>query len=333
MEQRIKDRFSESILSQARAAYGINPGDIQELDGFESYIYEYSRGEEEGILRIAHSIRRSPDLIRGELDWINYLKSGGSSVAEALISRNDNWVEEIDDGAGGYFLANAFEKAAGQPRRGEWTDELLFEYGRQIGLMHKLSTAYQPANPDWKRPDWDDPIHVDVDQFIPPRDHKIIQILHDLVKRIRNLPVEKSSFGLIHRDAHQGNFFVDNNKITFFDFDDCSYSWFVEDIALVLFYVVMGQKDPAGFIEYFLSGFLPGYFSEYDLEHQWLQDIPLFMKMREIDLYAVIHRSFDVENLDDPWCVWYMDGRKERLEKEIPYLDFDFSNLDFLKFS
>ena len=160
MEQRIKDRFSESILSQARAAYGINPGDIQELDGFESYIYEYSRGEEEGILRIAHSIRRRPDLIRGELDWINYLKSGGSSVAEALISRNENWVEEIDDGAGGYFLANAFEKAAGQPRRGEWTDELLFEYGRQIGLMHKLSTAYQPANPEWKRPEWDDPIHM-----------------------------------------------------------------------------------------------------------------------------------------------------------------------------
>jgi len=33
MEQRIKDRFSESILSQARAAYGIKPDDIQELDG------------------------------------------------------------------------------------------------------------------------------------------------------------------------------------------------------------------------------------------------------------------------------------------------------------
>jgi len=41
-------------------------------------------------------------------------------------------------------------------------------------------------------------------------------------------------------------------------------------------------------------------------------------------LYAVIHRSFDVKNLDDPWCVWYMDGRKKRLEGKIPYLDFDF---------
>jgi len=174
----------------------------------------------------------------------------------------------------------------------------------------------------------------EVDQFIPPQDHKIKRIYRDLVKKTQNLPADNSSFGLIHQDAHQGNFFVDENgKITIFDFDDSSYSWFVEDIALVLFYTVMGQEDPAGFTDNFLSGFLPGYFSEYDLDKKWFREIPLFMKRREIDLYAVIHRSFDVENLDDPWCVWYMDGRKERLEKEIPYLDFDFSNLDFLKFS
>jgi len=333
MEQRIKDRFSESVLNQARTAYGIKPEDIQELDGFESYIYEYSRGEEEGILRIAHSIRRSPDLIRGELDWINYLKDGGASVAGALISRAEKWVEEIDDGAGGFFLANAFERAAGKPRRGEWTEAQLFEYGRQIGLMHKLSTVYQPANLDWKRPEWDDPIHLEVDQFIPAEDSNIKQIYRDLVKRTQNLPKDNSCYGLIHQDAHQGNFFIDDSgKITIFDFDDSSYSWFVEDIALILFYAVMGQEDPTSFTENFLSGFFPGYFSEFDLGQKWFSKIPIFMKRREIDLYAVIHRSFDVENLDDPWCSWYLDGRRERLEKEIPYLDFDFSNLDVEKY-
>ena len=329
MEQSIKDRFSRIILGQARAAYDINLEDIKELDGFESYIYEFSRGEEEGILRIAHSIRRSPNLIRGELDWINYLKAGGASVAGAMISRNDKWVEEIDDGSGGFFLANAFEKAAGAPRGGEWTEAQLFEYGRQIGLMHKLTKDYQPMNPDWKRPEWDDPIHLEVDQFIPAGDGVIKALYRDLIKITQNLPKDNSSYGLIHQDAHQGNFFIDeNDKITFYDFDDSSYSWFVEDIALVLFYVVMGQEDPVEFIDKFLSGFLPGYFSEYKLESQWFQEIPLFMKRREIDLYAVIHRSFDVENLDDPWCAWYMDGRKERLEKERPFLDFNFANLD-----
>lgn len=332
MEQRIKDRFTESILNQAQAAYEIEAGDIQPLGGFESFIYEFQRGDDQGILRISHSIRRSPDQIRGELDWINYLKSGGASVARALISQNGKWVEEIEDGSDGFFLANVFEKAAGAPRRGEWTEPQLFEYGRQIGLMHNLTTNYQPENPDWKRPEWNDPIHLEVDQFIPAQDIDIKMIYRDLVKRTQNLPKDNSCYGLIHQDAHQGNFFIDDaGKITIFDFDDSSYSWFVEDIALVLFYAVMGQEDPVSFIEKFLSGFLPGYFSEYDLDHKWFQEIPLFMKRREIDLYAVIHRSFDVETMDDPWCIWYLDGRKERLEGRIPYLDFDFSNLDLQK--
>ena len=47
----------------------------------------------------------------------------------------------------------------------------------------------------------------------------------------------------------------------------------------------------------------------------------------EIDLYALIHRSFDVENLDDPWCARYMDGRKEKIENEVPYIEFDWDSL------
>lgn len=279
MEQRIRDRYSVSILNQAREAYGINPEDIQELGGFESYIYQFQRGEEEGILRIAHSIRRTADQIRGELDWINYLKSGGAGVAGPLISLKDNWVEEIDDGAGGHFLVNAFEKANGQTHRGEWPEALLFEYGRQIGLMHKLSTTYQPLDPAWKRPEWDDPIHLEVEQFIPTDDHRITQIYRDLITKTQSLPADKAVYGLIHQDAHQGNFFVDeSSKITIFDFDDSSYSWFVEDIALVLFYAVMGQEDPADFIANFLSGFLPGYFSEYDLDPKRFHEIPLFFE-------------------------------------------------------
>jgi len=303
------------------------------LGGFESYIYEFQRDEGQGILRIAHSIRRSPGQIRGELDWINYLKNGGASVAGALISRNEKWVEEIEDGSGGFFLANAFEKAVGQTHRGEWPQELLFEYGRQIGLMHQLTGNYQPNNPDWKRPEWDDPIHLEVDQFIPVEGSIIKQIYRDLVKRTQNLPKDNSCYGLIHQDAHQGNFFVDDSgRITIFDFDDSSYSWFVEDIALILFYAVMGQEDPTSFTDNFLAGFIPGYFSEFDLDQKWFSEIPIFMKRREIDLYAVIHRSFDVENLDDPWCSWYLDGRKERLENDVPYLDFDFKNLDLKKY-
>jgi len=329
MEGRIRDRYSQSILDQAREAFGIDPGDIEELGGFESYIYQFKRGEEEGILRIAHSIRRIPDQIRGELDFIHHLKSGGASVAGPLLTLNEDWVAVLDDGAGDFFVANAFEKAAGKHHKGEWSQPLLFEYGRQIGLMHNLATMYQPSHPAWKRLEWDDPVHLQVGDFIPEEDQRIKGLYHEVIETTQSLPRDRNSYGLIHQDAHQGNFFVDGSgRITIFDFDDSSYSWFVEDIALVLFYAVMGQEDPAAFTAAFLKGFLPGYFSEFDLDPKWFREIPLFMKRREIDLYAVIHRSFDVENLDDPWCIWYLEGRKERLDNGIPYLAYDFEGFD-----
>ncbi|MCD4803322.1 MAG: phosphotransferase [Anaerolineales bacterium] len=326
MEDRIKKRFNKSILEKALDCYLILPEQAQPLDGFESFIFEFERDEGPGILRISHSIRRSIELIRGELDWINYLFNGGASVACPIPSKSGEWVEIIEDGAGGSFLAAAFERAEGESHRGKgWSPELLFNYGRLIGQLHRMSRDYKPQQVSWKRPQWDDPVMLEIDQYLPEEDQQVMRIYVELRDYLRDLPRDIASYGLIHQDAHQGNFFVtESGKITLFDFDDCVYSWFVNDIALVLFYAAMGQEDQAAFVTEFLTGFLPGYFREHQLDPIWFKEIPNFLKLREIDLYAVIHRSFDVENLDDPWCIRYMDGRKKRIEGNIPYLDFDF---------
>lgn len=145
MEERIKKRFNKSILEKALDCYQILPEQAQPLDGFESFIFEFKTDEGPGILRISHSIRRSIELIRGELDWINYLFAGGVSVARPLPSKSGDWVETIGDGAGGSFLAAAFERAEGEPHRGkEWSSELLFNYGCLIGQLHRMSRDYQP---------------------------------------------------------------------------------------------------------------------------------------------------------------------------------------------
>jgi len=122
--------------------------------------------------------------------------------------------------------------------------------------------------------------------------------------------------------------FVDGQGvITLFDFDDCNYSWFINDIAIVLFYIAMGKEDQAAFTREFMTHFLHGYREENQLDKSWLKEIPAFLKLREIDLYAVIHRSFDVENIDHPWVAMYMENRKQRIEEGIPFIDFDFFSL------
>jgi Ser/Thr protein kinase RdoA (MazF antagonist) len=329
MEKRIKERFNPSILDAAIQRFGIAEEDIQLLDGFESYIYQFQRGSQEYILRISHSLRRSENMIRGEVDWINYLADGGTSVARAILSRYGNLVESVPDGVDGSFLATAFERAPGEPPWDVgWTPERYQNYGALLGRMHALSRLYQPRDPVAFRPRWDDPIILDAFANLPASETIAVQKYHQIVEHVGELPTGPDWYGMIHFDAHQGNFFMSQNgDITLFDFDDCHYSWYANDIAVVLFYMIMGAEDPSAFIHEFMKDFLAGYQRENRFYTAWLDEFAIFLKMREIDLYAVIHRSFDVDNLDDPWVARYMDGRKAAIETDKPYCDMDFGSL------
>lgn len=329
MEKRIKERYHEAVLQEAMRRYDIAAGQIHLLDGFESFMYEYERDSAAYILRIAHSFRRSPALIQGEVDWINYLAAGGTSVSPAIPSANGRLVETIADGQGEHFLVTAFVKAPGQPPwEVGWTPALFETYGQLLGRMHALTKGYRVPDPVWRRPQWDDEVMLDGAKFLPASEAVAAAKLEQTVAHLRALPRDDDSYGLTHFDAHGSNLVIDGDgTITLFDFDDCCYCWFVHDIAIVLFYIVMGAEDEAGFAASFLTHFLRGYRRENRLAPRWLSEIPHFLKLREVDMYTIIHRSFDVENLDDPWCVRYMRDRKRRIENDVPYLDLDFASL------
>jgi Ser/Thr protein kinase RdoA (MazF antagonist) len=168
-----------------------------------------------------------------------------------------------------------------------------------------------------------------VETWLPPSETVILDQFLGLMRHLGTLSKDHESYGLIHQDAHAGNFFVaDGDKITLFDFDDCVYSWFIYDIAMVLFYGLMGHEGDPAHIEYFCRHFLHGYRQENLLDPKWLIEIPNFLKLREIDLYAQILFSFGgAEHIDDPWCQKYMKGRKQKIESGSPYIDFNWNSL------
>lgn len=329
MEQRIKERFSDDILQATMRQYAIAPGQIKLLDGFESFMYEFTRPDGDYILRIGHSLRRSEALIQGEVHWINYLAAGGAGVARAILSEDGRLVVPVADGHGGHFLATAFVKAPGGSawEMGQWHEPLFERYGRLLGRMHRLSRAYVPS-PAGTRPHWDDPIMLFAMNWLPPEDGFIETQYRQLLANLRRLPRSRETYGLIHQDAHGGNFFVDvAGQITLFDFDDCVYSWYANDVAIVLFYAVTNRPDADTFGQNFMRHFLRGYRQESELSAEWLAQFPHFLKLREMDLYAVIHRSFDVDNLTDDWVRQFMAGRRERLQQGVPYVALDWAAL------
>jgi len=332
--------------------YGIVQDQIKPLDAFESFIYEYERGGEGYILRIGHSFRKSEALIRGEVDWINYLAKGGVSVARAISSTRENLVEAIDDGAGGQFLTTAFVKARGQkPWLAGWTSARFENYGRLLGKMHALAVDYQ-AVPAWRRPEWDDGSMQFLNLYLPASEVRAHEKYQSVLEHVRSLPKDRASYGLIHQDAHQNNFLMDEaGVLTLFDFDDCVYSWFINDIAIVLFYISMdaeelGFSTTAAFTAEFMTHFLRGYRQAYPLDNHWLKEIPHFLKLRELELYAVVFRDFDirdiehwslesfqripgfdVDNSGHMWIANFMRDRKTNIEQDRPFIDFDFERL------
>jgi len=330
MDPQIAERYHADILRQARQRFGIAEDQIELLDGFESFIYAFSRGDGDFILRVGHSLRRTPELIAGEVDWINYLAAGGAGVAKAILSDAGRLVEAVDDGQGGQFLATAFVKArGGPPTKAQWNETLFRAWGALLGRIHALSRDYRPSHPAWQRDPWDSAGNMRVAEILSPADALVGHKFQVLVRYLQALPKDRDGYGLIHQDAHAGNLFVaDDDTITLFDFDDCVYSWFIYDIAMVFFYSLMGHENDPAFIEQFCRAFFQGYRQENRLEACWLAELPYFLKLREIDLYAQILFSFGgPDKVDHPWCQKYLHGRKERLEAGLPYIAFEWEKL------
>lgn len=327
MEQAIKDAYSESILREFMERYGIGASDITLLDGFESFVYEVKEGGRHYALRISHTgLRRSKEEIRGEAEFINYLAQNGVACARPLLSPQGKLVEES---AGGDhdFVAVAFDWAEGDnPEPKDRTPEFLRRFGATMGRMHRLVKDFTLPG-GCSRPDGLDDLTGYLKGFKQTEEPAIINRYGEYLDAVRGLPGERDGYGLIHGDMHMENVHLDDGgRIKVFDFDDCSYFYFAADIAVALFHLTPHRCTPEHtrqMAEAFNS-FMEGYRAENQLSSEWLSKVPLFMKLREIDLYCILRQDWEYVK-DDAWCVSYMEGRRERVLSDAPVLDIDFT--------
>jgi len=97
---------------------------------------------------------------------------------------------------------------------------------------------------------------------------------------------------------------------------------------MVLFYIAgWGGADVPGFTGRFMPVFLAGYREYNQLDPVWLQEIPHFLKLREIDLFAAILFTMGEDPQGDPWCARYMQGRRQKIADDVPFIEFDWDSL------
>ncbi len=320
MEAASREAFTSEIKAEIFASLDLVESDWQDLGGFESFVFENS--ETNQILRMTHQSHRNPQDIAAEVEFLLHLKKHGARVCAPTTELTTI----------GEFHICQFEKAPGRLiTQSDFTPELIQSWGAAIGKFHALSSSYEPEGA--KRFGWQTDDNLDFRSRTPNDQEDLLAIGDKYLAQMAELPTNGLNYGLIHSDAHSGNFFIDGGRLSFFDFDDCCYQWFAFDVATILFSGVLhpwmanAQEAREEQARVFLPEFLKGYQTEFMVSDFLIEHLPLFLKLREFSLYAVIHSHMDVNNLEDWYPKKFMTGRRERLEADLPYLDIDFGKL------
>ena len=294
-----------------------------------------SPGWKYGILRLGIE-DCPPEQTMSMLDWVSYMKRQGAPVAAPLPSSNGRLLEHLEFEHQRYNLT-AFEKATGTLAEdippSAWTDDLFRSIGSAVGKFHHISSGYQPGFPGFNRPHWFDSYEVQdaFRRFADSSDPTVDRLRH-LIHELRLQPTSAEDYGLIHEDLHFANFLVgEGGLVTVIDFDDCAYGWFAIDIAMALFDVLVlynagDETESQHFARRFMTAYLSGYRREFNLTANWLSQIPRFLKLKELCVYATLVGHPDIA-LPDTWVGRFMRNRAERIAFDLPYVDIDFSTL------
>ena len=156
-----------------------------------------------------------------------------------------------------------------------------------MGSMHRETKDFQVSDPCFMRGIFDgkDIDGSDILEKTFAQIPAIQKFADNLISQLLSLPRTKDTWGLIHNDFHQNNFFVKNNKVHVFDFDDSIYGYFALDIGIALHHALHNAFDKTD-AERIIIEFMRGYKKANNLDEQSLKSILSFMKYRQLCNFA-----------------------------------------------
>lgn len=296
--------------------------------GYQNTIYEFEKGETTYIMRVSNAERRTKKQIEDEVQWLLFLKENDIQVAAPIRNVHKSYVKGSQKNH-----VIAFQKAKGKQvdvyNMSVWNETLFEKWGRLIGKLHRLSSKKPLALAN--RPAWtnDNPDLLGLGKSLESKEMSVVY--KRLLGKLQVFEKKETTFGLIHNDLHQGNFFYDGEDITVFDFDDCAYHWYAYDIAVSFYHAywqgTSANPDAVGFGEVFMRAFMAGYKKEHRVDKDIPLQIPIFLKIRELFLYALFMEKWNLNTLEE-WQEYTIHQLRESILKETPHSDIDF--LQFL---
>ena len=316
----------DQIWQRALIEYGLDDLPYTKLGSFENDIWEVSQKGKPTILRITSMKHRTLQELLSEIEWIRYLFNHKIPVLKCISTLSGMDCVSLEE-LNCYLML--FSKVPGHgPGQGDWTEALFEQWGTLLGKMHRLSGSFEPSK-TFIRSFTENIFTSRWNRIQTKIDPKIRKQYLSLINQIMSFPHSRDHFGLIHSDLHPGNFFIDDGKMSLFDFDDLQYGWFVFDIAIVLYYSfwladlkeetwyqnTVERSETSIFI---LQHLLKGYEKEFPLCKEWKEMLPVFLYLRQMELYFVFMDRFDHETNPTSMSYILTNQYKARLLNYVP---------------
>jgi len=282
-----------SILTESKIS------EVVKLEGgFQNHVFSFQMGNYRFIARLTPISKRSKALIEAELAFMESLKMHQIKTPE-IVSIKEKRVSELCIHQERLWLT-VFqfidEKQIDVANLSQWNAPFFKKWGRTIAQIHQIDVD---SRIKLQRPNWLEDKEGEVNpipSLLTESEKWVKDIYKNLLVKLASYPRNKHNFGLIHHDLHQGNFFMASNQLILFDFDDCAYNYYVQDLATSIYHALWTgcsfHPQWSDFKQEFLNHFLKGYRSVRPLTKDDLNQIGLLLQLRELFLYLLFKKTW-----------------------------------------
>ncbi len=145
-----------------------------------------------------------------------------------------------------------------------------------------------------------------------------------LLSKIKALPVSDKTYGLVHGDVWLENVLVEHELWpTIIDFQDCEKHYYMYDLAVPLYsaleFSFQGKGSMVDYGRSIAKALVEGYSEEHNISEEMYEQLPLFLKLKEMFEYSLMHMYWNKEEITEEQ-MRIMNLYRLRIEHEIPVI-------------
>jgi Ser/Thr protein kinase RdoA (MazF antagonist) len=239
----------KQLVDDALRHFDINNANIEPVKASSNHVYRISLKDSIYALRIHHPNRRKPEWIDSELTWLDAIHK--TSTLYTPVPAAPLYIATQRDVPICCTLLNWLEGEQILPSR--ITTEQAQHIGCFIAKLHHQSRSFTvPARFELPTLTWKDTssnnssLRIEAgDDLFSPEHQTILQQIGDRVQHKTNLlDQDANSYGVIHADLIWKNILFSSEKVGAIDFDECTWGYYLYDLAPTLLGYMDEQNYP-----------------------------------------------------------------------------------------